>query len=100
MFDIIHTLWIDHLIHYLVFADTLVGPDLQTPENSIAAAGAGLKTNTKLFPHLLHTHSNCLTSLINHHAVIATLFCPVFDVGSQPKLSDAAGVQMITWWCG
>jgi hypothetical protein len=21
-------------------------------------------------------------------------------VGSQPKLSDAAGVQMITWWCG
>jgi hypothetical protein len=42
MFDIIHTLWIDHLIHYLVFADTLVGPDLQTPENSIAAAGAGV----------------------------------------------------------
>ncbi len=34
-------------------------------------------------------------SCCHHHP-----FCPVFDVGSQPKLSDAAGVQMITWWCG
>ena len=42
MFDIIHILWINQLIYYLDFADTLVGPDLQTPENSIAAAGAGV----------------------------------------------------------
>jgi hypothetical protein len=42
MFDIIHMLLINLLIHYFVFADTLVGPDLQTPEILIAAAGAGV----------------------------------------------------------
>ena len=43
-------------------------------------------------------HMLWIDQWINHHAVNTTLFCPVFNVGSQPKLSDAAGLLMISWW--